>query len=108
MILNRGLTTTIAVAGILLGCAPPPKTEAPALTPTPGVDTAAIVATIQAGEASWGKEYDAPDANAVGARYSPDAVFMPLDAPPFRGREALIAAMKKAPPDNDYTMVFVP
>jgi uncharacterized protein (TIGR02246 family) len=106
MIRNGGLTTTIAAAAILIGCSPPPKTEAPA--PAPVVNTAGIVATIQAGEARWGKEYEARDAEAVGAHYAPDAVFMPLDAPPFRGRDALIAAMKKAPADKDYTMVFVP
>jgi uncharacterized protein (TIGR02246 family) len=104
---NGGLTATIAAAAILAACSPPPKAEAPPAA-APAVDTAAIAATIRAGEAKWGTEYEARDAEAVSAHYAPDAVFMPLDAPPFRGREALIAAMKKAPADKDYTMVFVP
>jgi uncharacterized protein (TIGR02246 family) len=99
------LATTIAAA-ILAACSPPPTAKAPAAAPA--VDTAAVAAAIQRGEARWGREYEARDAEAVGAHYAPDAVFMPLDAPPFRGREALIAAMKKAPADKDYTMVFVP
>jgi ketosteroid isomerase-like protein len=33
---------------------------------------------------------------------------MPLESPPLRGREALIAAIKRAPEDKDYTMVFIP
>src|SRR5580692_7718876 len=105
MMRNGGLTTTIAT-GILAACSPPPKGVAP--TATLAVDTATVASVIQRGEARWGKEYEARDAEAVGAHYTPDAVFMPLDAPPFRGREALIAAMKKAPVDKDYTMVFVP
>jgi ketosteroid isomerase-like protein len=104
--MNGGKTTTIAVAAILAGCAAQPKTEAPAAAPA--VDTAAIAATIRAGEVKWGAEYEARDAEAVGAHYAPDAVFMPLDAPPLHGREALIAALKKAPADNGYTMVFAP
>jgi ketosteroid isomerase-like protein len=106
MMRNGGQTTTIAVAAILAACSPPPKTEAPVVALA--VDTAAIAATIRAGEAKWGAEYEARDAEAVGAHYALDAVFMPLDAPPFRGREALIAAMKTAPADKDYTMVFAP
>ena len=105
MMRNGGLTTTIAT-GILAACSPPPKAAAPSAAPV--VDTAAVAAVIQGGEARWGKEYEARDAEAVGAHYAPDAVFMPLEAPPFRGREALIAAMKKAPVDKDYTMVFLP
>jgi len=102
--MRTGALMPIAAAAILVAGSPSPKAEAPA----PVVDTSAIVATIQAGEAGWGKAYEARDAEAVGAHYAPDAVFMPLDAPPFRGREALIAAMKKAPADKDYTMVFIP
>lgn len=107
-VLRNGGLTTISLAAVMAACSPPPKVEAPASAPASVVDTSAIVATIQSGEARWGKEYEARDAQAVGAHYAPDAVFMPLDAPPFRGREALIAAMKKAPEDKDYTMVFVP
>jgi ketosteroid isomerase-like protein len=106
MVRIGGLSTIITVAAISAACSPPPKVEAPTTAPT--VDTAAVAATIQGGEARWGKEYETRDADAVGARYAPDAVFMPLDAPPFRGRAALIAAIKRAPADKDYTMVFVP
>jgi ketosteroid isomerase-like protein len=100
------LTMTIAATALLAACSPSPKAEAP--TAAPAVNIAAIALSIRAAEEKWGKEYEARDAEAVGAHYAADAVFMPLDAPPLRGREALIAALKRAPEDKDYTMVFVP
>jgi ketosteroid isomerase-like protein len=103
---KTGRLTTIAVAAIVGACSPSPKAQAP--VPAPVVNTAAISATIQAGEASWGKEVDARDGEALGAHYAPDVVYMLLDAPPLRSREALSAAMKNAPPNKDISIIFVP
>lgn len=98
---------TIAAATLLAACSPPPKANEPTTT-APPANVAAITSSIRAGEGKWGAEYEARDAEAVGSHYAPDAIFMPLESPPLRGREALIAAIKRAPEDKDYTMVFIP
>ena len=100
-----GALATMIAAAILAAGSPPPTAMAPAAPPA--VDTGAVAAAIQRGEARWGRENEARYAEAAGAHYALDAVFMPLHAPPFRGREAQIAAMKKAPADKNYTMVFI-
>jgi uncharacterized protein (TIGR02246 family) len=72
------------------------------------VDTGKIAAAIKALEAQWSASIASRDPVKFASFYSDDAVFMNPGAPIAHGRAEIVAAMKQAFSDPNFSLVFAP